>query len=332
MLERATNVAVTCHMSPDGDALGASLAVCQVMKKRGKQAVVVTPDEPNRNLMLLPGASKIKNYTRHQADIEKLLQDIDLLVCLDFNSLNRTSRLEPLLRELKCAKLLIDHHLSPNIEEFDVVVSDSQRSSTCSLLYSVLDVISFGEVIDTDIATCLLAGMMTDTNNFSYNANHAEDYHIVAELVGRGADKNLLYRRLFNTFTASCIKLNGYALSSNMKVFLRDHGAMIWLSREELNRYHYAKGDTEGLVNKPLAIPGVIYSAYFREESEYIKVSMRSTGDFPCDEICAKYFGGGGHRNASGGEFHGTLKEATELFASLVSEFNAKYIKKHTKE
>lgn len=328
LLRRSSRVVITCHMSPDGDAMGSSLALMRVLDNMGKSARVFTPDEPNANLMCLPGAERVLCFSRYSGVITRSFGTADLEVSLDYNAFTRLSRMAQSASDSPAVKIMVDHHLNPEIDGFETVVSAPERSSTCSLLYSVLIAAGLGEFIDTEAATCLLAGMMTDTNNFSHNANHPEDYLIVADLVSRGADKNELYRMLFNTFSANCLRLNGYALSQKMKLFPAQHGAMIALTRNELNHYHYAKGDTEGLVNRPLSIPGIIYSIYFREESEYIKVSMRSVGDFPCDIICSQYFGGGGHRNASGGEFHGTLEQATSLFESLVDEFNRLYIDK----
>lgn len=175
----------------------------------------------------------------------------------------------------------------------------------------------------------MLAGMMTDTGNFAYNCNDPELYVVVAELVKKGADKAQLYRQLFNTESEHCIRLNSYALYRKMEVF-GDHGAaLIVLSRDELNRFHYTKGDTEGLVNRPLAIPGVIYSCFLREESDMVKVSMRSVGDFPVNEVCKEHFGGGGHLNAAGGEYYGPLDKCAELFRSLLDTNYEKYIKRN---
>ncbi len=326
LLSEVRNVVITCHLSPDGDAMGSSLALARILANMGIKSRVVTPDEPNRNLQVLPGFENVLSFSRNQIAVERFLKEADMVICLDFNGLSRLSRLESAVAAVKCPRILIDHHLYPEKDSFAISISKPERSSTCSLLYSVLSAANLSQYIDTEAATCILGGMMTDTNNFSHNANHPEDYLIVSDLVERGADKNSLYNKLFNTFSANCLKLNGYAISKKMKVYPQYHAAMITLSRDELNYYHYSKGDTEGLVNKPLSIPGVIFSCYLREESEYIKVSMRSTGDFPVDIVCSESFGGGGHKNASGGEFHGTMEEAVSLFESLLPELNKRFI------
>lgn len=321
----ARRAVVTCHMSPDGDAMGSSLALCGVLGRLGLNARVVTPDEPNHNLMVLPGADRVLWYSRYASLVETLINEADVIFSLDYNALSRIDRLAPALSNSKAERFMIDHHLEPESEGVSAIVSCPDRSSTCSLLYSVFESAGWTDCIDRDVATCLLAGMMTDTNNFSHNANHPEDYIIVADLVRRGADKNDLYNKLFNTFTADCLRLNGYALSQKMEVYDQYHAALIWLTRDELNEYNYRKGDTEGLVNKPLSIPGIVYSAFLREENNFVKVSMRSIGDFPVNKLCAEHFGGGGHLNAAGGEFDGSIEQAVELFRSLMPD-NMKYI------
>lgn len=325
LVSKTRRAVVTCHMSPDGDAMGSSTALYGVLRSMGIRTRIITPDEPNANLMFLPGADNVRYLSRFPDLVRKEIEEADIIFCLDYNALSRIDRLAPYLKKTSAPKVMIDHHLDPETSEMTAWISQPDRSSTCSLLYSVICQAGWQENIDTAVSTSLLAGMMTDTNNFSHNANHPEDYIIVSDLVTRGADKNKLYSVLFNTFSANCLKLNGYALSQKMEVYPEHHAALIWLSRDELNRYHYAKGDTEGLVNRPLAIPGIIYSAYLREENNLIKVSMRSKGDFPVNEICTRHFGGGGHLNAAGGEFHGSLDEAVTLFRSLLDE-NMRYI------
>ena len=212
----------------------------------------------------------------------------------------------------------------------DPVISYPQMSSTCMLLFRVLCRLELFNLIDKDTASCLLAGMMTDTGNFAYNANDPDAYIIEAELVKKGADKVDLYNRLLNTVSENCLRLTSYAMLEKMEIFNDFHAALICLTRDELNRFHYVKGDTEGLVNRPLAVPGIVYSAFLREEDGYVKVSMRSLGDFPVNKLCNEHFGGGGHLNAAGGEFAGTLEECAELFRSLLPENKRKYIDKNT--
>ncbi|MDE6098071.1 MAG: DHH family phosphoesterase, partial [Muribaculaceae bacterium] len=289
----------------------------------------IPPDRKSPNLQPHPVSTALVDGNRYADYARTLFCDADIVFCLDFNARTRIDRLASALDASKAPKVLIDHHLDP--ENFaDVTISHPEMSSTCMLLFRVFCRLELFDLIDKTAAELILAGMMTDTGNFSYNAADPEIYIIVSELLKKGANKDMLYKRLFNTFSESSLRINGYALSEKMELFPEEHAALITLSREELNRFHYSKGDTEALVNRPLSIPGVIYSCFLREEDGYVKVSMRSTGDFPVDKLCSEYFGGGGHRNAAGGEYPGTLDDCAALFRSLLSRNRELYIDKPT--
>ena len=325
LIDDAEKILIISHTAPDGDAIGSSLAAMHVLMSIGKDARVLVPDQPLANLRNLPGAKEITDACRYPDFAAKLFDESDLVLCLDFNEPKRVDRVAPLLESCKAPKVLIDHHLHPS-DFAEVSISHPEMSSTCYLLFRVLCRLELFNFIDKNAAECLLAGIMTDTGNFSYNCSDPELYIVVSELLKKGADRDRLYSRLFNTFSANCLRLNSYALLNKMELFESKGAALITLSREELNRFHYSKGDTEGLVNRPLSIPGIRYSAFLREESDFVKVSMRSVGDFPVNLLCSEHFGGGGHLNAAGGEFAGTLDEAAELFRSLVDENYSKYI------
>ena len=195
-------------------------------------------------------------------------------------------------------------------------------SSTSELVFRLICRMGYFDEISKEGAECIYTGMMTDTGNFSYNSNNPEIYTVVADLMRRGIDKDAIYRKVYYSATADRLRLNGYALSEKMTVFPDHRAALITLTREELNRYHYQKGDTEDLVNRPLTIADVTYSVFLREESDYIKVSTRSKGDFPVNRLCKEYFNGGGHLNAAGGEFYGTLEEAVATIERAMPEFD----------
>ncbi len=327
ILEPAHTILVVTHSSPDGDAIGSSLAAVHVLSALGKEVRVLIPDAYLSNLRVLPGAKEIVDATKYPDFAAGLFDKADAVMCLDFNEPSRVGKLEPLLRACKAPKILVDHHLYPDIDAA-ATLSYPQMAATAYLLFRLFCRLELFNLIDRDAATCILAGMMTDTGNFAYNASDPELYTVVAELLKKGADKQMLYDRLFNTYSASCLKLRGYAISEKMEVFPDDHAALITLSRAELNRFHYTKGDTEGLVNIPLAIPEVLYCAFMREEADCIRISMRSRGDFPVNAVCSDHFEGGGHINAAGGDFHGTLDEAAAFFRSILGENKEKYITK----
>lgn len=314
LIEGAGNIVITCHMSPDGDALGSSLGMAHVLKGMGKAVTVITPDEAPRTLRIIPGFREtVKAWSSYGQRAERIAAQADLILCLDYNALYRLSRLEPAIRNAGAPHVLIDHHKDP--EDFAAVsFSYPEMSSTSELCVQVLQAMGWGDRIDTTAATCFLAGIITDTGGFHYNSNSPDLYRAVAVLMEKGVDKDWLMRCLVDTHSASSMRLESYAIAEKMELFADDHAALITLDRDELNRFEYKKGDTEGLVNKPLAIPGIIYCCYMREEAEYIKISMRSVADFPVDLLCKTHYNGGGHLNASGGEFRGTLDEAARIF------------------
>lgn len=326
IIDDAEKIVCICHTSPDGDAVGSCLAATRIFSLIGKEIRTVIPDQCLFNLRSLPGAKEMTDAARYPEFAEKLIADADLLLCLDFNEPSRAGRLSGAIEASKARKIVIDHHLNPAFNDADVVISHPEMPATAYVLFRFFCRLELFNIIDRQAAECLLAGMMTDTGNFAYNCSDPELFIVVAELIRKGADKEQLTRQLFNTFTANCMRLNSYAILKKMELFEDRHAALITLSRDELNRFHYTRGDTEGLVNRPLAIPGIQYSCFMRQESDCIRVSMRSLGNFPVNRICADYFGGGGHLNAAGGEFRGTLEEAADLFRSLLTENKKKYI------
>ena len=328
LIDRAHRIVITIHQAPDGDAVGSALALQSVLQQLDKDVRIVAPDALLNSLMSLPGAKEITDATRYPEFAAQLVREAELIFCLDFNALSRIGAVGDEVAKASAPKVLIDHHLGPD-DFAQVCISHPQMCSTCFLLFKVLCAMEMFTIIDKAAAEFLLTGMMTDTGNFSYNCAAPEIYIVVAELVRKGADKEDIYRRMFETHSENSLRLNSYALLKKMEVFADYGAALITITRDELNRFHYVKGDTEGLVNRPLAIPGVVYSAFLREESGYVKVSMRSLGNFPVNELCREHFGGGGHKNAAGGEFRGTLQQAAELFRSLLPTNKELYLSNH---
>lgn len=315
LINRSERIVITCHKSPDGDAIGSSLGLAITLEAIGKEARVVTPDRPPRSLRSLPGIKSVIACTQHPELAERLFADADLIFCLDFNSLNRVDRMRDLLANAPAPKVLIDHHRDP--ENFaDLTFSFPDQSSTSVLLYKLLILMGLSERIGEKAATCIYTGMMTDTGNFSFNSNDPELYLIIADLLKRGVDKDSIYKRVMNTKSAPVLKLHSFAIAEKMQIFPHLHTALIVLTADELKRFDYQPGDDEGLVNQPLAIEGIVYSVYLRQDAHQIKVSTRSVGDFRADLICNKFYNGGGHVNAAGGELHCSLDEAIEVFNS----------------
>ena len=310
-------IAITCHRSPDGDALGSTLALCHVLRRLGKDATVVTPDMAPKSLEFIPGVRELVVFTKHEARARRVLSEAQLLFCLDFNSMRRIDRLAELVEPLNVRRVLIDHHLEPD-DDFDLLISHPEASSTCELVFRVLMQMGLLRLMDRHAASCLYVGLLTDTGGFAYSCDNPEFYEILASVLRRRIDRIGLYNKAMNTFSADSLRLQGYAINEKMQLFPEQGASLIVLSKEELERFNYSRGDTETLVNKPLAIPEIYWSVFLREDADKIKVSCRSQGNFSVSDICARYFNGGGHFNAAGGDFFGTLDEAVAVFHQVL--------------
>ena len=270
----------------------------------------------------MPGAKDILLYDRYADFADKLINEADIICCLDFNTLKRIDNLAVPVEAASGRKILIDHHLHPD-NFCSITISHPEISSTSELVFRLICRMGYFEDITREAAECIYTGMMTDTGGFTYNSNNREIYFIISELLSKGIDKDEIYRKVYNTYSESRLRLMGYVLYSKMRVYKDCNAAMISLTKDEQSKFDYIKGDSEGFVNIPLSIKNVIFSAFLREDTEkkMIKISLRSVGDFPCNKVAAEFFNGGGHLNASGGEFFGTMEEAEKLFEQALEKY-----------
>ena len=318
---------IIAHTNPDGDAIGSSLALYHYLKYLRKNVCVIMPNQFPDFLRWLPGADNIMNYDYYTDVANRKIAEADVICCLDFNKLDRVDDIAEKVRESKARKVMIDHHLDP--EHFaDITISHPDQSSTCELLYRLLCDLGYYYKMNTTVATCIYTGMMTDTGGFTYNSNNPELFFIVSMLLQKHVDKDLVYRKVNYNFSASRLFLQGQVLS-DMEVLPDYHTAILTLTKEQQQKYHYSKGDSEGFVNIPLQIKDVIFTCFLREDTEkdIVKISLRSIGEFPCN-LVAEEFNGGGHKNASGGELQKSdakmatirFKEVLEKYKSLLAE------------
>ncbi len=309
-------------MTPDGDALGSSLCLKHTLDAIGKKACVIIPDTPPESLMFLPGMDNITIASYHPIRATALLQNANLIFCLDFNDMKRIDRMAPMIEQSTAQRIVVDHHLNPSIPA-DILISYPEKSSTAVLIFLLIEALGLIEKMPLNAAECCCAGMMTDTGNFSYNSNDADLYRVLSLLVAKGVDKDRLYTHLFNTNTISRIRIMGYGQYAKMQLFPEHQAAVISLSRKELDELNYRRGDTEALVNIPLSIPGITYSIFLREdEPNYVKISMRSKGTFSVKELCEKYFNGGGHLNAAGGELRQPFDVVLQKVLDIIQSSN----------
>ena len=304
MLSGSTGAAIVVHSHPDGDALGSSLALMRYLREtKGSAARVIVPDRPPKSLSFLYEEDEILVYADRPSAASEVLNSCDLLICLDLNAFNRTAEMESVLSGLKCRKLLIDHHLNPDRNAFDLVFSETEISSTCELLFWLLmemPDIKDASSLPARAASALMAGMTTDTNNFA-NSVFPGTLEMASLLLGAGVDRDSLLANLYNCYRENRLRAQGYFLSEKMTVL--DNGvAYAVFSEEDRKRFGLLDGETEGFVNLPLGIEQVGMSLFLREEGVLFRVSIRSKKGWSANRLAAAYFHGGGHECAAGGK------------------------------
>ena len=320
--ERADKIVIVSHVSPDGDAIGSSLGLWHFLNSQDKNVHVIVPNAFPDFLKWMPGAKEVIQYNRYKEFADKLIMEADVICCLDFNVLSRIDEMEEIVRVSPGRKMIVDHHLYPG-DFARIVISHPQISSTSELVFRLICQLGNFSDITKEAAECIYTGMMTDTGGFTYNSNDREIYLIIGELLSKGIDKDEIYRNVFNTHSEGRLRLMGYVLYEKMQVFPQFNAALITLTREEQKKFQYKKGDTEGFVNMPLSMKGICFSVFLREDTEkdMIKVSLRSVGTFPSNEVATEFFNGGGHLNASGGEFYGPMEDAVALFKQALVKY-----------
>jgi len=323
LLHAPRRIAVTTHYNPDGDAVGSSLALGRVLKALGHSVQVVFPNPAPGNLHWMPGHHQaIDHHTAKQAS-EQAIAEAEVLFCLDFNRADRVQGLEASLRKAP-VKVLIDHHRDPE-HIFQVAFSDTGASSTCQMVHDVITGLGHADLIDPGAATCLYAGIMTDSGSFRFPSTTPHTLRVAAFLMERGARPNQVHEAIMEDNTIDRLRLTGYALHERLQVLAGGQAVLIALTLEELERFHYVPGDTEGLVNFGLSVRGVRLSAFLVQRKDGVKISLRSKGNLPVNEFLAAHFEGGGHANAAGGRSAAPLQEAVAKFGQELPGFLEKH-------
>lgn len=326
MLNKPSRILITTHHRPDGDAMGSSLALLLYFQAKGFSPILLVPCEYPDFLQWLPGNDQVLNFEDDESHAEELVNDSDMIFCLDFNWLSRVEKMEPLLRKSKAVKILIDHHLNPE-SIFEYTFSYPDASSTSELIFDYIKASGDEKLISPDIATALYCGIMTDTNSFRYESMKAGTHRIIASLIEAGARNHLIHQNVYDSNTENRLRLLGYALKEKLVVLREFRCAYISLSEKELEMFNFRTGDTEGVVNYALSILGVELAALFTEREGFVKISFRSKTDFSVQELSSAHFNGGGHKNASGGRYNGPLSEAIMTFLDILPEYKEKLLK-----
>jgi phosphoesterase RecJ-like protein len=318
LLSTPQKVVVTAHKSPDGDAIGSSMALAIALKKLGHEVNVLVPDQYPKFLDWMDKGASILIDELSPNESTRIVSEASIIFSLDYNNLSRVGKLGPKIERSDAVKILIDHHLFPD-ESFDFALSDTAASSTAELVFRFLNELGYKDLIDKSISESLYAGIMTDTGSFRFSSTSSETHRIVAELMDKGLIPHVIHERINDTNSFSRLKLIGHALSNKLSVHKSGKAAILTLSLKEKNQFGYQKGDSEGLVNYGLSIEGVEIAIFLSEELEMVKFSLRSKGNIDVNDIARSHFNGGGHRNAAGGKLDLGLEQALERLNIVIN-------------
>lgn len=323
LIATSDRIVVCCHRSPDGDAVGSMLGLSEYLHECGKVPVMIVPDAYPDFLQWLPGTERIVRYDKHKSFADDILAHADLLFCLDFNTVSRTAEMAESITRSPSAKVMIDHHLNPDMDTV-MCVSHPEACSTCELVFRVIWQLGGFEMMTRKCAVPIYCGMMTDTGGFTYNSTRPEIFFIISQLLTKNINKDKIYRNVYNNYSEWRVRLTGYVLYKKLVVMSDYKASYFILTRDDLKNFHYIKGDAEGLVNMPLQIKGSKLSISLRQDTEkdnLVWVSLRSVDDFPCNKMSERYFNGGGHLNAAGGRLECSIEEAETLVRKAIEEF-----------
>lgn len=320
LLSQPAKVVITMHQKPDADAMGSALGLWHFLKKLGHEATVISPTNWAAWLNWMPGCNGVLNFEKHKERSIELLNQAQYLFCLDFNIFHRTKNMAPVLAALNCVKVLIDHHEQPDTPSFNYGVSDITKSSTSEMVYDFIAASGKGNLIDSETAECLYAGVVTDTGSFRFSSTHASVHLMVAKLMDTGFNHAQVHSNLFDNFLENRLRFIGHVLSNCVEFIYEYNTALVAIPKQDILKYEIKTGDTEGLVNYPLTVQGIKLVGLVIDRDEERKWSFRSKGEFDCNVFARKYFNGGGHFNASGGNTKDSIKETISKFKAAVKE------------
>lgn len=320
-LSTPQNIVITCHQKPDGDAMGSSLGLFHFLTKLGHTVTVIAPTNWAGFLNWLPGCDAVIDFESQKPKALAILEEANTIFCLDFNVLHRTKHLEPVLLASKATKILIDHHEQPQVAAFQYGTSNTQKSSTCEMVYDFIVGSPFAEQLDKNMATCLYTGTMTDTGSFRFPSTTASVHRMVAHFKDLGIEHSEIHNAVFDSFLENRLRFIGFALLYRMEVFYEYNTALMHINKHDLKKFDIKTGDTEGLVNYLLTIEGIKFGAIVIDRDEERKWSFRSKGNFDVNSFARKHFEGGGHYNAAGGRSSDSIENTVEKFKSVLHNY-----------
>ena len=321
LLSTPQKIVIVPHKNPDGDAIGSTLALCHFLKNSGHKSTIVSPNDYPKFLKWMPGNEHILNFEKENYQSKDRIKEATIVFTLDFNHLGRIGQMQSILETCDATMVMVDHHQAPS-DYAAIMYSDTSMSSTCEMVYNLIEYLDGTTQITSEIANCLYTGIMTDTGSFKFASTTSRTHEVIADLIQKGAKNTEIHHHIYDSNRPSRLHLLGCALK-NMVILQEYNTVYITLSQEELDTYNYQKGDTEGFVNYGLTLEGIKFAVIFIENKEegILKISLRSVGDFSVNEFSRKHFQGGGHDNAAGGKSDLSMEETTAYFKSLLPNY-----------
>jgi len=321
LLAVPTDIVVTSHRNPDGDAIGSSLALQRFLRLMGHTVHVAFPSDYPYQLEWMPGIKECLIFDNEPEATTAHIQRAQLIFLLDFNDLSRIDKMGEVVAQTKAKRVMIDHHLYPE-PCADVVFSDSTASSTAEMVFNFLMALGNPRFVDQEVVEHVFVGIVTDTGSFRFNTT-PKLFRTVAGLIELGCRDVLIQNLIQNSMSVKQLKLIGHCITRRMELIEEHHTGIIWLSKRDYEEFDIQRGDTEGIVNYLMMLRDVRMAVLVMEQPNIVKLSFRSKGDISVQEICRTHFKGGGHKNASGGFTFASLRQTLDKLRALLPEYKA---------
>lgn len=321
LLQTPKNIFITTHHKPDGDAIGSMLALYHYLTKKGHHVTAVSPNELPEFLLWMPGVNQLLNFEESPEAANKALKEADFIFGLDFNHFSRTKLIEQPLADATQPKILIDHHLQP-ADTWDYGMSLPHKSSTCEMVYDLINIAGDNNLIDKDIAPCIYTGALTDTGSFRFSVTTGDTHRMIGDLMDKGLKHDEIHGHIYDSWSIRRMQFLGYVLLEKMEILPEYKTGIISLSKKDIKLFGITNGDTEGLVNYPLSIAGIRFAVLITERGDEVRLSLRSKGDFDVSSFARNHFNGGGHFNASGGRSSESFTDTVTVFKQILSDIH----------
>ncbi len=323
LIKKSKKIAIVSHKNPDGDAVGSSLAMYHMVKQINSQVGMVIPNAIPENLKWLPGCENIIIFEKEPEKGRRVLEEASLIISVDASGINRFSNevAEILLRKSEQA-VQIDHHKDFTPFAKYSLVLDEEVSTTLIIYYIITNLEEKKLIKKTlPMAYAVYTGLKTDSLSFSTSATSPMAYYVAGELVNLGVKPDLVQFRLYQNNPMEKAKLKSFIFLNRVEL-LNKHTAFAYMLMQDYEQFGLTPTDlgTGEVATSLLEFQEVVLAIVVKEDKEGWKISFRSVGDFPANQV-AKNFGGGGHKNAAGAITNLSPKELKEKLKNILEDY-----------